>query len=241
MNNDELVQVNLAWYIQCLNIESDKCLANWGEHCKPVNKGGLGLKPINYVNQAILPKQVWRVITAPKGSLLVDTLKIKHVNGSDDNLIHHQFLCHWTKLFVSWKLLLNSDPSSVNQLLIWRVSEKKEQKSCLLLSPFCGMSILLSWDKNKNDADKNKNDELDLLFVQNHWSRGRQYHFWKMNLPPKNLMLLWRPSHLAKPASEMLKLHHQDNDMLCAFGGDTDETIDHVFLYCNFEGLLVRV
>ncbi|KAI9125508.1 hypothetical protein K1719_002926 [Acacia pycnantha] len=49
---------------------------------RPISQGGLGLKSISQVNDALLAKQSWRILSPKPGSLLTETLKPKYI---DDN------------------------------------------------------------------------------------------------------------------------------------------------------------
>ncbi|KAL5578314.1 hypothetical protein UlMin_020013 [Ulmus minor] len=53
----------------------------WSELCRPKSKGGLGFRDLSMFNQAMLGKQVWRLITKPD-SLIARVLKAKYFPSS---------------------------------------------------------------------------------------------------------------------------------------------------------------
>lgn len=57
---------------------------------------------------------------------------------------------------------------------------------------------------------------------------------WKIDLPPKFIIFLWRPVHSAIPAAAVLRQHHIDSHQPCLFCNDPDESLTHLFIYCPF-------
>ena len=52
-------------------------LINWDKICQPRERGGLGIKNFNLINQALVAKQFWRIQHCPN-SLLAKTFKAKY-------------------------------------------------------------------------------------------------------------------------------------------------------------------
>ena len=52
-------------------------LVNWDKICQPKSRGGLGLKRLSLINQAMISKQFWRIQHSPN-SLLARTFKAKY-------------------------------------------------------------------------------------------------------------------------------------------------------------------
>ncbi|KAL5580569.1 hypothetical protein UlMin_013011 [Ulmus minor] len=54
---------------------------NWKDLCKPKSLGGMGFRDLSVFNQAMIGKQVWRLVTRPS-SLAARVLKAKYYPNS---------------------------------------------------------------------------------------------------------------------------------------------------------------
>lgn len=57
---------------------------------------------------------------------------------------------------------------------------------------------------------------------------------WKLNLPPKFILFLWKVIHAAIPTTAILKNHHINVEEHCFFCHEDDETLSHLFIHCPF-------
>ena len=62
-----------------------------------------------------------------------------------------------------------------------------------------------------------------------HWNR-----FWKLNLPRKILLFIWKLINSALPVGDILRAHHLNSTITCVFCQDEAETVDHLFMHCHF-------
>ena len=70
---------------------------------QPTSSGGLGLRNTGIVNQSLLAKQLWRILSAPSSSLLGSTLQVKYMDISSNNIFKQPYNSSWI-----WKGILNS-------------------------------------------------------------------------------------------------------------------------------------
>ncbi|KAL0405897.1 UNVERIFIED_CONTAM: hypothetical protein Slati_3903600 [Sesamum latifolium] len=55
---------------------------SWQQVCRPVNEGGLGIKDLFALNQGLMCRHLWRVITADRSSLWVDWILHYRLRGN---------------------------------------------------------------------------------------------------------------------------------------------------------------
>lgn len=57
---------------------------------------------------------------------------------------------------------------------------------------------------------------------------------WKIDLPPKFLLFLWRLLHHAIPTTAILQQHHLNVPQSCVLCSGEDESLHHLFVHCHF-------
>lgn len=58
--------------------------------------------------------------------------------------------------------------------------------------------------------------------------------FWKLDIPPKYLLFVWRLLHGAIPTTEILQQHHLQVSQHCYLCSASEESLLHVFVFCPF-------
>jgi hypothetical protein len=92
-----------------------------------------------------------------------------------------------------------------------------------------GYNAQIEWAKTQRDQAQTSNSLED-----NHmWDK-----LWKIEAPPKQLHLLWRVLHNALPTKTNLLAKGILYDSLCVKCSKSPETIDHIFLHCEWARLV---
>ncbi|XP_028804845.1 uncharacterized protein LOC114759766 [Neltuma alba] len=142
--------INFSW--GSTNTKKRAHLLRKEEIFKPVEQGGLGLRPLAVMNSARLAKQVWRILTSEEPSLLATSLKIKYIDIASSDLIK-QDLADMSNVRYIADLLVhrNSSWSNVewNSSLIYQLYPSSSALA-IMSSPlsFTDTSDKLAWKGN---------------------------------------------------------------------------------------------
>ena len=112
---------------------------NWGALCKPKQVGGMGFRELSKFNDALLAKQVWRLIHN-KSSLLYRVLQVKYFPNSSilDIRCSHRASFAWRSILKSRSVIQKGARWRIGRgtsVSIWRDKWIPPPSSDLPLSP----------------------------------------------------------------------------------------------------------
>lgn len=189
--------------------------------------------------ETTLISPVWKSIDGCK-DIVSNNLEWKVRNGRDIWLYNNRF----------WKQPYQDNPGFLHvlNLLVQGKGEWDQSKLMVVYSqnsiqqitnsiPLAiGIKDNLVWKVNPQGIYKVKgannlmlSHENDLINASLSWE-----DFWKLNLPPKYFTFTWRLVNRAIPCNVMLKDHHWDVKHVCPFGAKQEESMDHIFINCDF-------
>jgi hypothetical protein len=88
-----------------------------------------------------------------------------------------------------------------------------------------GYHAQLEWETSNSHQSQASNNQYDTLL----WNK-----LWKTHAPPKQLHLMWRILHNAIPTKTNLTKRGICKESLCPRCNKSPETMDHVFLHCDW-------
>ncbi|CAM8926233.1 unnamed protein product [Rhodiola kirilowii] len=179
--------------------------------------GGLGFRSFKLMNDALIAKQVWRIITRPD-LLMSKVMKARYFPNSDymDANVGSRPSMVWRSLF-SVKHILKEG-------LVWDAHQRKffwNKCSSGLYSTRSGYEVAKSlqraWEGQPSDNRKIK------IF----WNR-----LWRIHAPSKVKILLWRLFHNSWPVAVNLASRGISVDVRCQICGFHQESILHLLSQC---------
>uniref|UniRef100_A0A2N9EX83 Reverse transcriptase domain-containing protein n=1 Tax=Fagus sylvatica TaxID=28930 RepID=A0A2N9EX83_FAGSY len=229
---------------------------NWGALCKPKQVGGMGFRELSKFNDALLAKQVWRLIHN-KSSLLYRVLQAKYFPRSSIMDIR----CS-TKASFAWRSILKT--RSVIQkgarwrigrgdsVCIWRDKWLPSPSPGLPLSPpnlldaeACVSSLIqqssVVWSREKNGLYSVRSAYKMLIEAESSPQQscsdmGEWKKFWKrvwsVRVPHKVRHFLWRACSNALPTMVNLSRRHIVTDDKCGFCLGAEEDVLHAVWGC---------
>ncbi|KAF7824519.1 ribonuclease H [Senna tora] len=109
-----------------------------------------------------------------------------------------------------------------------------------ILLPYRQCPDVLAWKINKEGIYTVKDGYRTLQNMETETAQGRNNNFpwnwfWKLNMPHRILLFIWKLMNHALPTSIILKQHHVPVvDTKCGLCGTKEETLSHLFLTCDF-------
>ncbi|KAL5573013.1 hypothetical protein UlMin_022610 [Ulmus minor] len=209
----------------------------WADLCRPKSEGGLGFRNLAHFNQALLGKQVWRLIQRPH-SLLSRVFKAKYFHSST---IWHASAN--SKASYVWKSILWGR-NLVAKGIRWRVGNGRSisvynsrwiptPHSFMVSSPrtlpadSLGLYSVKSAYKLAFSADCVQEATSSSSQTSTLWN-----FLWQLSIPPKVKIFWWRALHNIIPTSWNLKVHHVPADLKCSLCGSGIETTVHSLFLC---------
>ncbi|CAM8982011.1 unnamed protein product [Rhodiola kirilowii] len=189
--------------------------------CKEKGEGGVGFKDLYTFNDALLAKQIWRLMERP--------------NSLTSKLLKEKYFKEATPITCQ----LGSRPS-----LVWRSIRTAGQKVKQWLQEANdseGVSWLLEADgkfstKSAYKALKTLTDQLESNLPGEQMDRSEANQFWrviwKTNVQPKVKLFAWRLFHDYIPSATNLAKKGMEEIRKCPVCGWTGETTIHTILYC---------
>ncbi|KAL5564302.1 hypothetical protein UlMin_027466 [Ulmus minor] len=177
----------------------------WEELCKSKSLGGLGLNDLSTFNQAMLGRQVWRLLSKPY-SFMARVFKAKYFPFSSiweasagDNSSYTWKSIMWGRNLVArgirWRI---GDGASTLICQSWWLPKPWDFKvSSPMVLPLSAPSI--------QQASSSSNS------LASWWNL-----LWSVHLPPKIKHFLWRAVHDFLPTSWNLLMHHIPATAICA-------------------------
>ncbi|GAU20573.1 hypothetical protein TSUD_33200 [Trifolium subterraneum] len=225
--------------------------------CKQKKLGGMRFRNLSAFNEALLAKQGWRILAEPQ-TLLARTLKAKYFPQCkflQAKPGYRSSYCWQSIQKASWILkrgclwLIGNGQNTK----IWEDRWINPQDGNSIWSPKpanttldkdlvswqgtrdgnytvrSGYHAQIEWESSSSQQAQTRNNSIDSL----NWQK-----LWKMEVPPKQIHILWRIIHKAIPVKTNLIKKGILCDSLCPNCNKQPETIDHIFFYCDWVRLV---
>ncbi|KAL9680203.1 hypothetical protein QQ045_018081 [Rhodiola kirilowii] len=189
--------------------------------CKEKGEGGVGFKDLSIFNDALLAKQIWRLVERP--------------NSLTSKLLKEKYYKEGTPITCQ----VGSRPS-----LVWRSIWTAGQKVKQWLQ-FVDDNESIRWlmeadgkfsTKSAYKALKNRSDQLELNQLGEQADSRKVNQFWKTiwktNVQPKVRLFAWRLFHDYIPSATNLAKRGMEEIRKCPVCGWTGESAVHTILYC---------
>lgn len=184
-------------------------------------KGGMGFRCFESLNNALLMKQLWRLISCPN-SLVTKVLKAKYFK--DGNILECASRISDSYIWKSICSVRNIFREGLDenelryQRLRWKIS------SCGTYTVKSGYELAVRWKLSMgNDTGESSNLEE----VQRFWKK-----VWRLQVPDRIKIMTWKLFHNAIQVYENLKKKGCSEGGSCSFCGYKYETIEHIFIQC---------
>ncbi|KAL0386175.1 UNVERIFIED_CONTAM: putative mitochondrial protein [Sesamum radiatum] len=198
-------------------------LVAWRQLCRSRATGGLGFRELREFNWALLAKQGWRVLTRPT-SLLSQVLKAKYFPTSSFETAEmgsHPSLT-WRGICGAKRLLEEGCRQDSEGVWRWRF----EQTGKFSVQSAYRQAVIMRDQSMASSSHSN----LHLTH-----GRGSSWSMlWRVGVPPKVRLLMWRLCRGALPTMELLARRATGVDVNCVVCGVGVESIRHVFWECSF-------
>ncbi|KAL9679837.1 hypothetical protein QQ045_017708 [Rhodiola kirilowii] len=179
--------------------------------------GGLGFRNLKLMNEALIAKQVWRIITRPE-LLMSKVIKARYFPTTD-----YMEATGGSRPSLVWKSLIKVK-HILKEGLVWDPQERKffwNKCSSGLYSTKSGYEVAKSlrkeWEGQPSDCRKIK------IF----WNR-----LWRIHAPRRIKLLLWRLYHNIWPVAQNLASRGISVEMSCKICGCQQESIMHLLSRC---------
>ncbi|KAL0444326.1 UNVERIFIED_CONTAM: putative mitochondrial protein [Sesamum latifolium] len=200
----------------------------WRRMCRSVGEGGMEFRNLRAFNIALLAKQGWRIITKPT-SLLSRVLRARYFPycsfweasvGSRPSLTWRSILWARGVLRVGCETRVTTDNPKAARI-VWKPSKKG------LFSVRSAYKTVAEMDA-RVVASSSRQFPFLAEGCEKFWK-----HLWRLVIPPRVRIQVWRFCHEAVPTMDNLAKRHQGLDTSCARCGAV-ETIKHVLWDCHF-------
>ncbi|CAM8944548.1 unnamed protein product [Rhodiola kirilowii] len=189
--------------------------------CEEKLDGGLGFRDLSIFNDALLSKQVWRLMKCPE-SLVGRLLKMRYYKettpincqlGSRPSFVWRSI---WT---AGQKIKQWIDLSSTDMRPRWMLGENGD---FAVRSVYKGLKLL------KDQLRRNQvGEQADSWKMKVFWKI-----IWRMNVQPKVRLFVWRLWHNYMPSVMNLARRGMRDLRGCPVSGFKEETTIHTILYC---------
>ncbi|KAG7564939.1 Ribonuclease H domain [Arabidopsis suecica] len=218
---------------------------SWEKMCKTRKEGGLGFRDVGDFNQALLAKQVWRLLTKPN-SLLARVYKARyyHRKGFMDAAIGARPSYAWRSIIHGRDLLekgLIKDIGSWNHPLLSELFFPPDVVRIMSFPPNIASSDSYVWAYNRSGCYTVKSGNWLISHLKHvpapipdheQESRALKAKIWEVKTIPKIKMFLWRVLSGALAVSVCLQAHGMNSDPQCSMCQDAIESISHVLFNC---------
>ncbi|XP_058192210.1 uncharacterized protein LOC131309618 [Rhododendron vialii] len=223
----------------------------WEVCCLPKAKGGLGLRDLGCLNQALLAKLAWRLLKNPNSLLskVLVGLKWRIGNGKRISVFRDEWIPKMVNPLKGSPLSGGLPDFKVSDLFdsscgVWRepLLEVLFPKVVVeiirsIYFPIQEVEDELIWEHTKNGVFSVKSAYLFRFQIQfSETFRHEQGRFqgwgkiWALGLPPKFLLFVWIVIHRILAVNDALLRRNITVDLLCPLCGQDVETIEHLFL-----------
>ncbi|CAM8948389.1 unnamed protein product [Rhodiola kirilowii] len=183
--------------------------------------GGLSFRDLVLFNEALLAKQVWRLLVNPS-SLISRVLKAKYFR--DGNVLSTG-LCSSPSL--AWRNIWQVG-QKVKEDIVWNEEDQRWWWSADSKGVFSTKSVYMKLKaKQENVISAQKGESSDKRPVKSFWRQ-----LWRLKMQGKVKIFIWRLFHDFLPSSLNLARRGCDTDLGCKVCGFKVESTLHVMLDC---------
>ncbi|KAL0398703.1 UNVERIFIED_CONTAM: putative mitochondrial protein [Sesamum radiatum] len=201
----------------------------WKKVCRPLGKGGLGVRELKAFNIVLLAKQGWRLITKPN-SLLSLVLKAKYFPHCSfwDAQVGGRPSLTWRSILLAKEVLrkgceersVADAPGEIRQ--IWKPSKKGIFSVRSAYEVFLGLA-------DQQLASTSRPFPMLTEDCEHFWR-----HLWVIVAPPRVRLQIWRFCYDAVPTMANLAKRQKEVDTHCHMCEAEVETLQHILLECPF-------
>ncbi|CAM8929085.1 unnamed protein product [Rhodiola kirilowii] len=196
----------------------------WGSYkllCKAKEVGGLGFRDFVNFNDALLAKQIWRLVTNPD-ALVSRLIRAKYYKDTDVLQSHLGF-----RPSFAWRSLWNVK----NKISQW-ISYEGQPQQPVWKGEDCGMfSVKSAYMQLKKQSElsqiNQRGEQASLSKTQAFWRR-----IWRLKAQPKVKVFAWRVFHNFLPSADNLARRHCNVKLECQVCGWRRESTIHTLLHC---------
>ncbi|KAL9669643.1 hypothetical protein QQ045_007190 [Rhodiola kirilowii] len=194
---------------------------NYRKLCRDKMEGGVGFKELSTFNDALLAKQIWRLMEKPE-SMCSKLLKGKYYKDTTPLSCHmrNRPSLVWRNIWTAGQKVKQwIQPSDNGEEIRWTREPDGKFTAKSAYKALKEISDKEEANRNGEQADKRRTT----LF----WKI-----IWKMNTQPKVRLFAWRLFHDFLPSATNLTRRGMEGIRRCPVCGLTGETTMHTILYC---------